>query len=204
MTKQIILDKALVLFMEKGYDGASMSDIAHATGIRKASLYAHFDRKQDIFSAIFDDILKEYTEFISALVEAREGESALAQLERMFLEFIVYCHENMQMYFWDRYFYFPPAFMADTMQQKTQVTQALFLDGITRCMQRGIEGGSIRPQSASDAALAYYYLMIGISMSVKLYQREALLGDARAAWGGLRLGLAADPGTYRGDKENKR
>ena len=60
MTKQKILGNALALFMEKGYEGASMSDIATATGIRKASLYAHFNRKQDIFQAIFEDILAEY------------------------------------------------------------------------------------------------------------------------------------------------
>ena len=192
MTKQRILDNALALFMEKGYEGASMSDIAAATGIRKASLYAHFNRKQDIFLAIFEDILAEYVDSIRALVENRVGESAPAQLERMFSDFILYCHENMKMYFWDRYFYFPPAFIAETMQQKTQETQTLFLDGITRCMRRGMENGTIRRQSAADAALAYYYLMIGISMSVKLYDRETLLTDTRAAWGGLRLGLAVE------------
>ncbi len=200
MTKQKILDNALALFMEKGYEGASMSDIAAATGIRKASLYAHFDRKQDIFQAIFDDILAEYAAFIRALTEARAGENALAQLERMFQDFILYCHENMKMYFWDRYFYFPPDFMAETMQRQTQETQTLFLDGIAECMRRGMEGGSLRRQNAADAALAYYYLMIGISMSVKLYDRETLLHDTRAAWGGLRRGLAAEQDA---NKENE-
>lgn len=192
MTKQRILNNALALFMEKGYEGASMSDIAASTGIRKASLYAHFNRKQDIFLAIFEDILAEYVDVIHALVESRADENAPAQLERMFQDFILYCHENMKMYFWDRYFYFPPAFIAETMQRETQKTQALFLDGIALCMQRGMENGTIRRQSAADAALSYYYLMIGIAMSVKLYDRETLLHDMRAAWSGLRSGLAAE------------
>lgn len=38
-------------------------------------------------------------------------------------------------------------------------------------------------------ALSYYYLMIGLSMSVRMYDRETLLRAARAAWNGLRLGL---------------
>jgi hypothetical protein len=78
------------------------------------------------------------------------------------------------------------------MQQKTRETQGLFLDGITRCMERGVQNGELHAQSAPDAALAYYYLMIGVSMSVKLYDRETLLRDARAAWEGLRRGLAAN------------
>lgn len=194
MTKQTILDRALELFMEKGYDGASMQDIAEATGIRKASLYAHFKGKESIFLAVFEDILAEYVRFIEKLTATREGEGAMERLERMFKEFILYCHGNPKMYFWDRYFYFPPAFIAGYMQRRTQETQELFLDEITRCIEGGVHSGELRPQSAADAALACYYLMIGISMSVKLYDRETLERDARAAWTGLRRGLTADEG----------
>ena len=70
------------------------------------------------------------------------------------------------MYFWDRYFYFPPAFIANEMQQKTQETQTLFLNGITNCVQRGMDDGELYGQPAANAALSYYYLMIGLSMSV--------------------------------------
>ena len=189
MTKQTILIKALELFMEKGYEGASMQDIADATGIRKASVYAHFQGKESIFFAVFEDILAEYVRVIGEITTAELGESAPAQLERMFMEFILYCFRNPKMYFWDRYFYYPPAFIAGYMQQKTRETQGRFLDGITRCIERGMRKGEIRQQSTADAALAYYYLMIGISMSVRLYDRETLTRDARAAWAGLRRGL---------------
>ncbi|MFH1880213.1 MAG: TetR/AcrR family transcriptional regulator [Bacillota bacterium] len=189
MTKHIILQKALELFMERGYDGASMSDIAIATGIRKASLYAHFKGKESIFAAIFEDILAEYVRFIGEIAANRAGETAPEQLERMFLAFILYCHGNAKMYFWDRHFYFPPAFIAVYMRQKTQETQDAFLYAVTRCIERGIRGGELRPQPAADAALAFYYLMIGLSMSVKLYDKETLERDARAAWHGLQTGL---------------
>ena len=191
MTKQVILEKSLELFMRKGYDGASMSDIAAATGIRKASLYAHFKGKESIFSTIFEDILAEYVRLIEEITAASETEGAAEQLERMFISYILYCFENPKMGFWDRYFYFPPAFIAETMLAKTQETQTLFLDGITRCIEKGMRDGVIRPQPAQGAALAYYYLMIGIAMSVKLYDRETLERDTRTAWAGLRQGLLA-------------
>jgi AcrR family transcriptional regulator len=189
MTKQIILDKALELFTGKGYDGASMSDIAEATGIRKASLYAHFESKESIFTRIFEDILADYVKFIGDIAAPRAGESVPEQLERMFLTFILYCFQNPKMYFWDRYFYFPPAFIAESMQRNTRETQELFLVAIARCIERGIFSGELRPQPPADAALGYYYLMIGLSMSVKLYDRETLELDARAAWAGLLRGL---------------
>jgi len=179
--------------MDKGYEGASMSDIAAAAGLRKASLYAHFKGKESIFEAIFEDILTEYVAYIEVLTAPRNGEDAITGLERMFTAFIRYCHNNLKMYFWDRYFYYPPVFLKDYIQQKTQETQDVFLAGITRCIQRGIADGEIRPQPAGGAALAYYYLMIGLSMSVKLYDPETLERDTASAWEGLRTGLVNKP-----------
>ena len=189
MTKQTIREKALELFMEKGYDGASMSDIAEAVGIRKASLYAHFKGKESIFRAIFDDILAEYIRWMEEVIVPRAEETAPDMLERIFMRYILYCHENPKMYFWDRYFYFPPAFIAPYMQQKTQETQDLMLGAVVHCMERGMERGELLRQPTANVALAYYYLMIGIAMSVKLYSREMLERDARAAWQGVKRGL---------------
>lgn len=47
-TRERILDVALELFVEKGYEKTSLRDIAEQLGITKAALYYHFERKQDI------------------------------------------------------------------------------------------------------------------------------------------------------------
>ena len=190
MTRQVILDKALELFTSKGYEGSSMDDIATAVGIRKASLYAHFSGKESIFSAIFQDILTEYVSTIEELTATREGETSPDTLGRIFTDFILYCHGNLKMAFWDRYFYYPPAFIAKYMQRCTLETQDVFLQRINQCMQQGMQRGELRAQPVKDAALAYYYLMIGLSMSVSMYTRAALQTDVQSAWNALRPGLA--------------
>ena len=189
MTKPEIIHRSLTLFMEKGYDGASMSDIAQATGIKKASLYAHFSGKEEIFSAVFSDVLQDYREAISALTKKRADESALTRLERMFRGFLRYCYQNTKVYFWDRYFYYPPEFIRARMEEETRATQDEFLNAIRSAMEEGMAHGEIRNQPPEAAALAYYYLMIGLSMSVKLYTREALEEDISLAWSGLAQGL---------------
>lgn len=51
-TKDRITEAALRLFSEKGYLGASLSDIAKQVGISKAALYKHFASKQEILDRI--------------------------------------------------------------------------------------------------------------------------------------------------------
>jgi AcrR family transcriptional regulator len=47
-TKEYILHKAAQLFNERGYFGASMSDIMAVTGMEKGGIYNHFKSKDDL------------------------------------------------------------------------------------------------------------------------------------------------------------
>ena len=47
-TREKILDEALTLFSEKGFEGTTVRDIASAVGITASSLYKHFESKDAI------------------------------------------------------------------------------------------------------------------------------------------------------------
>lgn len=61
-TKQEILEAALDLFSVQGFEATSLSQIADAVGIRKASLYSHFENKQAILDALVRDVLDRYAQ----------------------------------------------------------------------------------------------------------------------------------------------
>ena len=61
-TKQEILDAALELFSVQGFEATSISQIASAVGIRKASLYSHFESKQAILDTLVEEVLRQYGE----------------------------------------------------------------------------------------------------------------------------------------------
>ena len=61
-TKQEILEASLELFSVQGFEATSISQIASAVGIRKASLYSHFENKQAILDALVKDVLEQYAE----------------------------------------------------------------------------------------------------------------------------------------------
>lgn len=54
-TVNLILDVALALFFEKGYDNTSIQDIIDGLGgLTKGAVYHHFKSKEDILSAALD------------------------------------------------------------------------------------------------------------------------------------------------------
>ena len=59
-TKQEILEASLELFSMQGFEATSISQIAGAVGIRKASLYSHFESKQAILDALVEEVLEQY------------------------------------------------------------------------------------------------------------------------------------------------
>lgn len=60
-TKREILEAALELFSVQGYEAASISQIADAVGIRKASMYSHFRSKQEILDSLIQEIFEQYS-----------------------------------------------------------------------------------------------------------------------------------------------
>jgi TetR/AcrR family transcriptional regulator, cholesterol catabolism regulator len=67
VTRDDILDAAAQVFRQKGYHGASMSDIAGALDVQKASLYHHVESKQEILLALLDRALVMLTDHIASI-----------------------------------------------------------------------------------------------------------------------------------------
>lgn len=52
--REQILDGALCVFMQMGFDAASMNDITREAGVSKGTLYVYFKNKEDLFAAIIE------------------------------------------------------------------------------------------------------------------------------------------------------
>jgi len=57
-TRQEIIRKAALIFNRKGYDGAALSDLMRATGLKKGGIYRHFGSKQELAGDAFDHAWK--------------------------------------------------------------------------------------------------------------------------------------------------
>jgi TetR/AcrR family transcriptional repressor of nem operon len=57
-TRQEIIRKAAPIFNQKGYEGAALSDLMRATGLKKGGIYRHFESKQELAADAFDHAWK--------------------------------------------------------------------------------------------------------------------------------------------------
>src|SRR3954462_15303737 len=61
-----ILDSALEVFSKRGYNGASIDEIAQAAGISKALIYEHFPSKKDLHVSLLDMHVQELFDRLAA------------------------------------------------------------------------------------------------------------------------------------------
>jgi AcrR family transcriptional regulator len=52
--REQILDGAMRVFMQMGFDAASMNDITREAGVSKGTLYVYFKNKEDLFAAMIE------------------------------------------------------------------------------------------------------------------------------------------------------
>jgi AcrR family transcriptional regulator len=70
--REQILDTAGRMFSEQGYGAASTRKIAMAVGVKQASLYYHFESKEDILAGLLAGTVEPSLEFANKLSRTRE------------------------------------------------------------------------------------------------------------------------------------
>ena len=53
-TRRRIVEAAAPIFNKRGYEGASLSELMAATGLKKGGIYRHFSSKEELAAEVFD------------------------------------------------------------------------------------------------------------------------------------------------------
>ena len=57
--REALLEKALALFAERGYEQTSIEEIAHAAGVAVGGFYQHFTSKRQLLLVLMDRLLQD-------------------------------------------------------------------------------------------------------------------------------------------------
>src|SRR5271155_3269901 len=84
-----IIDGARAVFLAKGFDAASMNDIARAAGVSKGTLYVYFKHKEELFEAIVEQECDAQAEGIFDLdPNDHDVEAVLTRLGVAYVKFL--------------------------------------------------------------------------------------------------------------------
>lgn len=61
-TRQALLQAARTLFGERGYAATPLEEITNAANVTKGALYHHFNGKQELFAAVYEQVKREISE----------------------------------------------------------------------------------------------------------------------------------------------
>jgi AcrR family transcriptional regulator len=79
-TRQEIADEAMRLFVTRGFEGVTVSEVATAAGVSEKTVFNYFPTKEDLF---FDEVPQREALLVAAIREREPGESILAALRRL-------------------------------------------------------------------------------------------------------------------------
>ncbi|MGA9531471.1 MAG: TetR/AcrR family transcriptional regulator [Anaerolineales bacterium] len=184
-TKADIIQKAAVLFNQKGYDGAAISDVMEATGLEKGGIYRHFESKQELALEAFEYAVRlANARYLAAI---RHSHNALDRLRAIVLTFAELQNEvpikggcpvmNTAIDSDDAH----PA-LRERAQDALEAWQAI----LTQVIERGIERGQISGRvDARATATRLIALMEGGLMMSRLTDDERHMAaalDGLNAW----------------------
>jgi AcrR family transcriptional regulator len=181
-----IVRAAYPLFVERGYDAVSMREIADDVPIHKATLYHHFQNKDDLFLAVVRMVMTRRHEQVEGFIQ--EGGSAADQLTKVAL----LAFRDSQSEF--------GRLMTDARLRISEDQQQQFVE---RCSDpwtlyegifvSAIENGEIPEVDPTLAATMLVGLIHGQTWSIRTGRRDTPLDEARARllvdtlFGGLQV-----------------
>lgn len=93
MTRTELKEKAKELFLEKGYESASIQDIAAAAGYSVGSVYRQWKSKQQLFMEIWDDYVSGFIR--ESVVHAPINPGSREMVEYLLTRSRIFANENM-------------------------------------------------------------------------------------------------------------
>jgi AcrR family transcriptional regulator len=83
-----ILDGASKVFMDLGFDGASMGEIARAAGVSKGTLYVYFVDKNRLFEAIVEREMLDQQKMAFNFDPERDASTTLREFGQAYIELL--------------------------------------------------------------------------------------------------------------------
>jgi TetR/AcrR family transcriptional regulator, fatty acid metabolism regulator protein len=149
-TRERILQTAIAVFGERGYQAASMDEIARRAGSSKGGVYFHFPNKQAIFEALISDLVLMLESDVRSAIEQAHG--ALARVDAALTVAIRTFAANRGL---TRLLLVEANGLGHPFDQEIRMARTVFLGVIESYLAHAVSEGAIAPLDTAVAACVW-------------------------------------------------
>ncbi len=185
--KQLILETARRIFMEKGYKDVTMKDIVDACQISRGGLYLYFSGTQELFRAVMDADEAEADDVFSGAVpeDATAADVLLLFLKEQKKE-ILRRKDDLSLAAYEYYFAHGASLEENPLRGKFEDA----VNALSQLIESGIQNGEFYEVDAKAAASNIMFALEGLRISARtMGVTEKMVDDELYT---LMSGLVAD------------
>jgi len=169
--KDLILASAEKLFVEKGYTGTSINDIAAEADFSRTSIYQYFGSKEEIYL----HIMERYTEpLMERLKQATEDAPTVPDKIRAFLDELRKMKREksnfFELYFIQRHQVEPR--LPDELRTQLNAKRRRLENVFREFYREGVERGEVRAIRFKDASNLFFAQIMGMMLLHEYYGNE--------------------------------
>jgi AcrR family transcriptional regulator len=143
-----IIAKATTVFQKRGYEAATLDEVAEALGLRKASLYYYVGSKPGLLHLVFDRAISVALDRLGSLTKAGSPEERLEALIRHQVQMIVE-DPNLFQVFFDHH-----AYLTDEAKAAIRKKEQRYLRLCSEVVEDAVAAGVIPPMDKRYGAQA--------------------------------------------------
>jgi len=178
-----IKEAALKYFTIHGYEGASLAQIADEVGLKKQSIYSHFNGKDDLFLQVLKDAKETESttklDYIDNMDTSRPKESLYGYL-RLVIDLF---QKDEHIKFWLRMSFFPPAHLQEAIGKEVIDLEEKVKKMLETKFQYWLDSKVILAETATIPTIAFLGIVDAILVELVYVEDEQQLNNKLdASW----------------------
>jgi len=178
-----IKEAALKYFTIHGYEGASLAQIADEVGLKKQSIYSHFNGKDDLFLQVLKDAKETESttklDYIDHMDTSRPKESLYGYL-RLVIDLF---QKDEHIKFWLRMSFFPPAHLQEAIGKEVIDLEEKVKKMLETKFQYWLDERVIVAETATIPTIAFLGIVDAILVELVYVEDEQQLNNKLdASW----------------------
>lgn len=187
--KKDIINAVTKLFAQKGYM-ISMSEIANEVGIKVASIYTHFEGKDEIIYLSIEEEINKYYDYLDDLIISLESKSCKEVLEGLLKGILNNYNSRDKIKYWNNIYLINGKNISDKTLDLIDKRTTLYIRSLRQIFKNGVKNNEISAPSIDGTLYLYMSMIEGILKGILLrdnVSRDYVPIIWEAYWNGIKI-----------------